>query len=200
VFGLCLSKRIEGFGRRRMLRINRCLSGVFLTALLAGTASAQKRLTCQEALDPQKAMGIAFYFFSQYDGSTGTGSEFGGLTAGYNYLLAFRFPIGVETGVSLPAEPVNGPGICNDALELFDTVQATPTNVPTDSESTQPAKSDNPGLGIPGSLSIIGQHGDHDETWNIYGQQSQGAFARHRVRQRAVLGRACLATNTQPEG
>jgi Carboxypeptidase regulatory-like domain len=48
--------------------------------------------------------------------------------------------------------------------------EAAPSDGPTDSESTQPAKPDDTGLGFPGSLSRIGEHDEHDETWNLYGQ------------------------------
>jgi high affinity Mn2+ porin len=165
-----------------MLRINRCLSGAFLTALLTGPASAQKPLTCQEVRDTQEATGIATYFFSPYDGFTGSGSEVDGLAAVLNYLTPFGFPIGVEPDVSFPAEAANGSAICNDALEMFDTAQATPADVPADSQTTppanvpagskttQPSKSDDTGFGFPGSLSRIGEHNVNDETWNLYGQ------------------------------
>src|SRR5579862_3505200 len=37
--------------------------------------------------------------FRPYDGFTGSGSQFGGLAAGYNYTLPFRVVMGVEAGV-----------------------------------------------------------------------------------------------------
>jgi len=54
--------------------------------------------------------------------------------------------------------------------ERVDTTQTTPTNVPTASESTPPAKSYDTSFGFPGSLSRIGQHERQEETWNLYGQ------------------------------
>ena len=142
-----------------MLRINRCLYRAFFTALLTGTASAQKPLTCQEVR-----------------------GEVDGLAAVLNYVTPFGFAIGVEPDVSFPAEPANGSAICNQALEMFDTAQATPTNVPAASQDTQPtnartpsetpqsAKTDDKGFGVPGALSRIGKHDESDETWNLYGQ------------------------------
>jgi high affinity Mn2+ porin len=171
-----------------MLRINRCLYTAFLTALLTRAASAQDPLTCPEVRDTQKGTRIATYFLNPYDGFTGPDSEVDRLAAVPNYVTPFGFAIGVEPEVSFPAEPANGSAICNQALEMFDTAQATPTNVPAASQDTQPtnartpsetpqsAKTDDKGFGVPGALSRIGKHDESDETWNLYGQVTTIGF------------------------
>jgi hypothetical protein len=126
-----------------MLRINRCLYRAFLTALLTRAASAQDPLTCPEVRDTQKGTRIATYFFSPYHGFAGSGSEVDGLAAVLNYVTPFGFAIGVEPEVPFPAQPANGSAICNDALEMFDTAQATPTNVDLSPKLRQTVKSQN---------------------------------------------------------
>ena len=78
-----------------------------------------------------------------------------------------RTDLVVDRGSSLqleiPLQPVS-------AHETVDSDHATPSNVPTASESPEPAKSDDTGFGFPGSLSRIGQHDERDESWNLYGQ------------------------------
>ena len=140
--------------------------------------TAERRLTRRELRleGTQKATGIATNFFGPYDGFTGSGSEPPKLASRYNYRVPSRFLTGVGVGVSFPAEPVKGPAICNDVLELFGNACATPTNAPPASESTQPAKSDDTELGLMDHLSKTGQHDVHDETWNLYGQLTTIGF------------------------
>ena len=70
--------------------------------------------------------------FRAYDGFTGAGSQFAGLTAGYNYMLPSRIVVGVEADVSFAstlsagqgfASPVIGAGNYSDAVNLFGTVR-----------------------------------------------------------------------------
>ena len=122
------------------------------------------------------------------DGFTGSSSDLSGFAVALTYLMPFRFLIGVEPDVLLPAQPANTLAICNDGPESFDTAQATPTSVSTASQSTQPtnapipsetahaAKPGDTGFGFPGSLSRIGEHDVHDETWNLYGQLTTIGF------------------------
>jgi high affinity Mn2+ porin len=71
----------------------------------------------------------------------------------------------------------------NSALQIdaiLQVVQKTQpvqiTAVPTDSESTQPNKSDDTSFGIMDHLSRTGQHDVHNETWNLYGQLTAIGF------------------------
>jgi high affinity Mn2+ porin len=60
--------------------------------------------------------------FHAYDLSDGSGSHFGGLTAGYNRELPSRLVIGLEADASFGAEPVVGAPF-NHATEAFGTVR-----------------------------------------------------------------------------
>jgi high affinity Mn2+ porin len=59
--------------------------------------------------------------FNVFDGS---GSQFGGLVAGYNHRLRSRVVIGVEADLSFAAEPVVAAATYHEAPELFGTVRA----------------------------------------------------------------------------
>jgi high affinity Mn2+ porin len=61
--------------------------------------------------------------FRPYNVFDGSGSQFGGLTAGYSHLLPSRLVIGVEADVSFAAEPLAGAAIYRDAAELFGTAR-----------------------------------------------------------------------------
>jgi len=95
---------------------------------------------------------------------------------------AFAFPAGTAgtyelavTGEGL--RPVERTGLIIDRanaslqleilLEVATYGSADPSASP---DNTQPAGPDDTGFGFPGSLSRIGRHDDHDETWNFYGQ------------------------------
>ncbi len=74
----------------------------------------------------------ALDLFRAYDGFNGAGSQFGGLTAGYNYMLPSRIVLGVETDVSFAstlgagqafASPAIGAANYNDTVNLFGTVR-----------------------------------------------------------------------------
>jgi high affinity Mn2+ porin len=62
-----------------------------------------------------------FHPYAVFDGS---GSQFGGLVAGYNHRLSSRVVIGVEADLSFPAEPVVAAAAYHDAPELFGTARA----------------------------------------------------------------------------
>lgn len=53
----------------------------------------------------------------------GSGSQFGGLAAGYNHRLTPRIVIGGEADMSFAAEPAVGAGTYADAAELFGTAR-----------------------------------------------------------------------------
>jgi high affinity Mn2+ porin len=61
-----------------------------------------------------------FHIYSVFDGS---GSQFGGVAAGYNHMLPSRVVLGVEADVSFAAEPSGGAATFNDATELFGTAR-----------------------------------------------------------------------------
>lgn len=79
-----------------------------------------------------------------------------------------RTDLVVDTGIALRLEiPVELASV----PESISAAQAAPSNVPNAPEGYQPAKPDDTGFGVPGSLSRIGgEHDVHDETWNLYGQ------------------------------
>ena len=62
-------------------------------------------------------------FFRHYDVFDGSGSQFGGLAAGYNYRLPSRVVIGLEADVSFAAQPVVGAAPYNDTAELLSTAR-----------------------------------------------------------------------------
>jgi high affinity Mn2+ porin len=71
-------------------------------------------------------------FFSPFDLYTENGSHFGGLTAGYNYMMPSRIVLGAEADVSFAstlsatqglASPVIGTATYSDTVELFGTVR-----------------------------------------------------------------------------
>jgi len=76
-----------------------------------------------------------------------------------------------------PLSQLRGLGAAIQNFELQKGGTTTPqVYVPTASESTQPAKSDDTALGLIDHLSKTGQHGVHDETWNLYGQLTTIGF------------------------
>ena len=76
-----------------------------------------------------------------------------------------------------PLSQLRGLGAAIQNFELQKGGTTTPqVYVPTASESTQPAKSDDTALGLIDHLSKTGQHDVHDETWNLYGQLTTIGF------------------------
>jgi high affinity Mn2+ porin len=65
----------------------------------------------------------ALNVFHPYGVFDGSGSQFGGLAAGYNHMLPSRVVLGVEADVSFAAEPAGGTATFNDATELFGTAR-----------------------------------------------------------------------------
>jgi high affinity Mn2+ porin len=61
--------------------------------------------------------------FRAYDVFDGSGSQFGGLVAGYNYMPRSRIVIGFEADVSFAAEPATRAVLYNDTTELFGTAR-----------------------------------------------------------------------------
>ena len=61
--------------------------------------------------------------FRPYNLFDESGSQFGGLAAGYNYRLPSRLFLGVEADVSFVAEPIVGAAMFSDATELFGTAR-----------------------------------------------------------------------------
>jgi len=82
------------------------------------------------AAGPTAAGSLDLY--NAFDGSTGTGSYFAGLQAGYNYVLPSRILLGVEADVSFPntiagtavvSSPANGTANYSEQVELNGTVR-----------------------------------------------------------------------------
>ena len=82
------------------------------------------------AAGPTAAGSLDLY--NAFDGSTGTGSYFAGLQAGYNYVLPSRILLGVEADVSFPntiagtavvSWPANGTANYSEQVELNGTVR-----------------------------------------------------------------------------
>ena len=87
----------------------------------AGVSSGSSTWSATEPGVPNLSGSLSF--FSPYDGFTGSGSQFGGVVAGYNYRLPSRVVLGVETDVSFAAEPAVGGAAYNDAAEAFGTAR-----------------------------------------------------------------------------
>ena len=82
------------------------------------------------AAGPTAAGSLDLY--NAFDGSTGTGSYFAGLQAGYNYVLPSRILLGVEADVSFPntiagtavvSSPASGTANYSEQVELNGTVR-----------------------------------------------------------------------------
>jgi high affinity Mn2+ porin len=103
----------------------------FYVGAHAGVASGY---SAWSATQPGGAPNLAgsLEFFRAFDVFDGSGSHFGGLTAGYNYMLPSRVVIGVEADVSFAStldagqsftSPVVGAATYGDTVELFGTVR-----------------------------------------------------------------------------
>jgi high affinity Mn2+ porin len=103
----------------------------FYVGAHAGVASGY---SAWSATQPGGAPNLAgsLDFFRAFDVFDGSGSHFGGLTAGYNYMLPSRIVIGVEADVSFAStlgasqsftSPVVGAATYGDTVELFGTVR-----------------------------------------------------------------------------
>jgi high affinity Mn2+ porin len=75
---------------------------------------------------------VSLDFFHTFDAFDGSGSHFGGLHAGYNYVLPSRLLFGVDADVSFPSTLRGGQDLSsafvgaanyNDAIEMFGTVR-----------------------------------------------------------------------------
>jgi high affinity Mn2+ porin len=69
------------------------------------------------------ALSGSLNVFIPYGVFDGSGSQFGGLAAGYNYVRPSRMVIGVEADVSFVAKPIVSAGAYNDAIELSGTAR-----------------------------------------------------------------------------
>jgi high affinity Mn2+ porin len=86
---------------------------------ISGGSSAWSMTQAGGAPNLSGALNV-FHIYSVFDGS---GSQFGGVAAGYNHLLPSRVVLGVEADVSFAAEPAGGAATFNDATELFGTAR-----------------------------------------------------------------------------
>ena len=93
----------------------------FYVGARAGVASGSSAWAATQPGVPNLSGSLSFY--SPYDGFTGSGSQFGGLVAGYNHSLPSRVVFGVEAGVSFAAEPVAVAAAYRDAAEAFGTAR-----------------------------------------------------------------------------
>ncbi len=87
----------------------------------AGVASGSSAWAATQPGVPSLSGSLSF--FSPYDGLTGSGSQFGGLVAGYNHALPSRVVFGVEADVSFASEPVADAAAYNDVAEAFGTAR-----------------------------------------------------------------------------
>ena len=103
----------------------------FYVGAHAGIASGHSTWS---ATQPGGAPNLAgsLDLFQAYDPFDGSGTHFGGLSAGYNYMLPSRIVVGVETDVSFAstlsaidgfASPVVGSATYSDTVELFGTAR-----------------------------------------------------------------------------
>jgi high affinity Mn2+ porin len=93
----------------------------FYVGAHAGVSSSSSAWSMMRPDDPNLSGSFnAFHLYNVFDGS---GSHFGGFTAGYTYRLPSRVVIGVEADVSFGAEPVVGTATYNDSIEAFGTAR-----------------------------------------------------------------------------
>ena len=97
---------------------------------ISGGSSAWSMTQAGGAPNLSGALNV-FHIYSVFDGS---GSQFGGVAAGYNHMLPSRVVLGVEVDVSFAAEPAGGAATFNDATELFGTARGRAGH------SSEPAK------------------------------------------------------------
>jgi high affinity Mn2+ porin len=93
----------------------------FYVGAHAGMSSGRSAWSATQPGVPNLSGSLSF--FSPYDGFTGSGSQFGGIAAGYNDRLPSRVVIGVVADVSFAAEPAAGAAAYNDAAEAFGTAR-----------------------------------------------------------------------------
>jgi high affinity Mn2+ porin len=102
----------------------------FYVGAHAGVASAHSTWSATQPGASNLAGSLDL--FQAYDPFDGSGSHFGGLSAGYNYMLPSRIVVGAETDVSFAstlsaidgfASPVIGSATYSDTVELFGTAR-----------------------------------------------------------------------------
>jgi high affinity Mn2+ porin len=103
----------------------------FYVGAHAGVSTGQSPWSAPQAGGAPNLTG-ALNLFSPFDLFTENGSYFGGLTAGYNYMMPSRLVLGAEADVSFAstlsasqslASPVIGSATYSDAVELFGSVR-----------------------------------------------------------------------------
>lgn len=93
----------------------------FYVGAHAGVSSGSSAWSATQPGVPNLAGSLSF--FRPYNGFTGSGSQFGGMAAGYNDRLPSRVVVGVAADVSFGAEPTVGPAAYNDAVEVLGTAR-----------------------------------------------------------------------------
>jgi high affinity Mn2+ porin len=94
----------------------------FYVGAHAGVSGGASAWSAGEPGAPNIAGSIdIFHPYGVFDGS---GSQFGGIVAGYNHRLSSRAVIGVEADLSFAAEPVVAVATYREAPELFGTARA----------------------------------------------------------------------------